>query len=423
LKTLFKQVRIIEKGSKYDGLTKDILVENGQVVVIDNVIEATADHIYNIANTCISVGWCDMRVHGTLPGGEHREDLQSLNKAAIAGGFTDVCLLPNTKPVVQAQEMVQYIKSLNNSSTVTIHPYAAATHLAEGKDINEYIDLSKAGAIGFTDGVYSVDRLDTLQKIMQYLGQVDGLFLNNPTENTLTQYGQMYEGLQSDMLGLKGIPSYAERFALQKHLLMMEYLGTKPKVHFSTISTAAGVALIKKAKADGYNVTCDVALHNLLFTDQDLNNFDTNLKVFPPLGNLADQEALWQGLTDGTINAVVSDHNPQDAESKVLEFDLASFGIAGIETVFSALVTYNKNLNYNEMVQLLSKGPRKVLRLDDLSVEVGNKAHFTLFSLEAETLFTANGMKSKSKNSPFIGKNLKGKAVAIFLNNSLHYVE
>jgi dihydroorotase len=423
LKTLLKKVKIVEKGSIYDGLIKDILVEQGVIIAIDDDINVIVDAVYDIVGSSLSIGWCDMRVHGTLPGGEHREDLNSLSNAAIAGGFTDICVLPNTNPVVQAQEMVNYVKSLSNTIPITIYPYAAATHQAEGKDINEYIDLSKAGAIGFTDGSHSIDRLDTLQKVMQYLGQVDGLFLNNPTENSLTKYGQMYEGLQSDMLGLKGIPAYAEKFAVQKHILMMEYLGTKPKVHFSTISTAAGVELIRKAKADGYNITCDVAIHNLLYTDTDLVDFDTNLKVFPPLGANEDKEALWKALTDGTINAIVSDHNPQEAETKVVEFDVAEFGISGIETVFAALVTNNKNLNYAEIVHLLANGPRKVLQLDPIRIEVGQKARFTLFDITKEWTPSLSTLKSKAKNSPFIGKTMKGKPLAIFTDNTITYVD
>ncbi len=420
MKIKLKAVKVVDKASKFNGEVVDILIDNGFITDIAEAISEKTDKTYDKPGSAVSTGWCDMRVHNTQPGFEHKEDLQSLNAAALAGGYTDIVLLPNTQPIAQSKEMVAYVKNLGTAGPVNFWPLAAATHNCEGKDINEYIDLHKNGAIAFSDGVHTIDRPEILQKVLQYLQQIDGILLNHPTLNSLNAYGQMNESLHSNLLGLKGMPAYAEANAIQQHLDILDYLGNKSKVHFSLLSTAAGVQKVREAKKKGYKISCDVAAHHLAFTEEKLGTFDSNYKVMPPLRTEADREALWAGLLDGTIDALVSDHCPQDAESKNLEFDLADFGLIGLETSFAVLCKFNKALNYNTMIEKLSTNPRKILNLPKISIEVGQPAQLTLFQTGTKWTPTAANTKSMARNSAFYGIELIGKAQAI-VNKGMLY--
>ena len=260
-----------------------------------------------------------------------------------------------------------------------------------------------------------------LLKTLQYLQPINGLLMNRPEEQLLTRFGQMHEGVQSTLLGLKGIPALAEELIVERDLRLLAYVlgeetgpygldsSTDSSLHFSTLSTARSIQLIRQAKAAGMPVSCDVAVHQLVFDDSALADFDTNLKVNPPFRSADDVKALWVGLTDGTIDAVVSDHSPQDAESKNLEFDQAEFGITGLETLFAALVTYNQGLPLRTLIEKLTSKPRQILRLPPVAIAEGEAAHLTLF--DPSGTWTFERTLSKSKNSPFFGRDFTGRVV------------
>jgi len=411
---LLQSVKIIDSLSPYNGYIKDILVENGQITQIEDHIDAPQAEILTGENWHISPGWVDMRVCTHDPGHEHKEDLATTCAAAAAGGFTEIAVLPNTKPALDSKDTLIYVKHKARGQVVNVYPIGAVTKSCEGKDFTEMIDLTHAGAVAFSDGIHAIHNTHILLKSLQYLQQVNRVLMNRPEDFDLTVFGQMNEGNFSTLLGMRGIPSIAEELMIMRDLKLLEYVGIKsitPLLHFSTISTANAVALIRAAKTQGLPVSCDMAAHQIAFEDTILGDFDTNYKVNPPFRSNQDIEALWAGLADGTIDAVVSDHNPQDEEAKNLEFDLAEFGIIGLETAFSVINTHNKVLSIDQIIDKFTHQPRSILRLPPNIIMEGNMANLTLFDPDLEWLF--NQTISTSKNSPFLGKTLKGKAVCV----------
>lgn len=414
---------IIDAKSDFNGQIKDILIEDGKIRKIADTIVEKADKFIEGNNLHVSTGWIDLRVSPKDPGYESKEDLVTLCHAAEAGGFTTIVTLPNTKPVVQTKESIAYYKGFSKTQAVDILPAAAVTKNCEGKDFTEMLDLNNAGAIAFTDGDHPLWNADILLKTLQYLYPIDGLLMNRPEEATLSLFGQMHEGIESTLLGMKGIPSTAEELIIMRDLKLLEYAysqviekKTNSALHFSTISTARAVELIREAKAKGLPVSCDIAAHQLAFTDADLKEFDTNLKVNPPFRSKADIEALLAGLADGTIDAIVSDHNPHDEESKNLEFDMADFGIIGLETAFAVANTYGQ-LPIEALIEKLTTNPAGLLRLTSNTISEESPANLTVFNPDQEWTFTEKDIRSKSKNTPFVGHKLKGKVLAIVNKN------
>lgn len=418
MKILIRSAKIIQKGADLNGQVRDIFIENGVIRQIGEGLSAEVDEIIEGENLCVSLGWFDMRVHAKDPGYEHKESLYSLEKAALAGGFSEIALLPNTKPTVQTRESVHYLRK--SGDIIKFHPLAAVTLKCEGKDFTEMIDLHHAGAVGFTDGEHPIQNPDIFLKTLQYLSPIGSLLINRPEDTNLTHFGQMHEGAVSTLLGMKGMPQMAEEIMVMRDLKLLEYVvntpfaevdTTLPLLHFSCISSAESVDLIRQAKAKGLPISADVAAHQLCFTEEDVMGFDTNFKVNPPLRTKADVEALWAGLADGTIDTIVSDHNPHDDESKNLEFDMADFGIIGLETLFGAVNTYNQTLSLEELIDKITLQPRKILRLPVPQLVEGTKANLTVFTTDEEWTYTE--ILSNSRNTPFLGKTFKGKALVV----------
>jgi dihydroorotase len=418
MKILLRSVRIVDKGSSHHNQVKDLLIENGRIVSIGTELSGDGVEVIENAGVSVSPGWIDMRVASRDPGFEHKEDLVSVQEVAARGGFTEVVMLPNSAPVVDTKDTLNYIKRSGGESLVKIHATAAVTKKADGVDFTEMIDLHTAGAVAFTDGENPIQNADILLKALLYLRPFNALLMNRPEDKQLTLFGQMHEGVSSTLLGMKGMPVLAEEMMLSRDLKLLEYAMDKntspatagPWLHISLISTAVSVDLLRQAKAKGLPVTCDIAAHQLAFEDTDLMGFDTNLKVNPPFRNSSEKEALLKGLADGTIDAVVSDHSPHDEESKNLEFDHADFGITGLETVFSLLLKYSQ-LPVEEIVEKLTSSPRAILRQQAVHIEEGAQANLTFFNPDLEWQF--NRSYSKSKNTPFLGAVLRGKVVGV----------
>ncbi|WP_428654078.1 dihydroorotase [Runella sp.] len=417
---LIRSVKIIDSRSPYNGQTKDILVENGQITQIGDQLDAPNAELLTGNNWHISSGWVDMRVSSHDPGHEHKEDLTTACEAAVVGGFTEIAVLPNTQPALDSKNTLVYVKQKASEQFVTVHPIGAVTKGCEGKDFTEMIDLTYAGAAAFSDGVHAIQNTHIFLKSLQYLQQVNRVLMNRPEDFDLTVFGQMNEGEFSTLLGMRGIPAIAEELMIMRDLKLLEYVGIKsdtPLLHFSTISTANAVALIRQAKAQQLPVSCDIAAHQIAFEDSVLADFDTNYKVNPPFRKQEDIDALWEGLADGTIDAVVSDHNPQDEEAKNLEFDLAEFGIIGLETAFAVLNTYNTTLSIEQLVDKFTYRPRTILRLPTHTIAEGNSANLTIFDPDLEWVFA--NTRSKSKNSPFLENRLKGRALYVLNRNKV----
>lgn len=417
---IFKNVQILDPHSAHNKQQMDLEIINGIITKIAKKINTKADtEIIELPNAYISPSWVDAGVHYKDPGNEWQESLESLSNAAQKGGIGIIIGFPNTNPVIQNKESLAYFSQYSKNQTVQLLNLGAVTKNCEGNDFTDMLDLDQNGVCGFSDGVHSLQNTDLFLKTLQYLQHVDKVFVNKPIDTYLSMHGQMHEGLTSTMLGLKGIPSAAEEIAVAHHLNLLSYANIKSSksiLHFSTISCAESVELIRKAKKKGLAVSCDVAVHNLIFTDEVLMGFDTNFKVMPPLRSKKDQKALLDGLLDGTIDMIVSDHNPLDSEQKNLEFDLASFGVAGIQSLFSALNTYTK-LPLETIIEKITLKPREIFRLKSVKFSEGEPANFTIFNTDSSLVLEKSMLASNSKNSPFIGKELNGKALGIFNNN------
>jgi dihydroorotase len=413
MKTLLKSVKIIDKKSIFHNQIIDVLIEKQIITNIGK--ELFADHstqVINCTGYSLSTGWVDMCASSGESGNEHKETLVSLCQAAAAGGFTDVLVLPNTNPVVQSKEMVTFIKS-HTQNQVNLHPIAALSIQTTGEEMTDFLDLHKAGAVAFSDGIHSITNTAMLCKSLLYLQHINGLLINKPDDKYLSKYGLMHEGEVSTSLGLKGMPAIAEEIGIVRDLKILEY--TNGKMHFSNISTANAVQLIREAKAKNMQVTCDIAAQQLYFTDADMLDFDSNLKVKPPFRTENDRQALLEGLADDTIDCIVSAHLPCDIESKFVEFDMADFGMISLQTAFATANTACKNiLSTEKLIEKFTTNPRNILQFKNPTIAIGEKATLTLFDENADFVLEEKDILSLSKNSPLVSKKLQGKIIQIF---------
>ncbi|WP_323757443.1 dihydroorotase [Roseivirga sp.] len=411
MEILIRAAKVIDPSSPHHNSIKDILIQDGVITKIENQISFDGTVIEH-ENLMVSPGWFDMRAHFTDPGKEHKEDLESGSAAAATGGFTDVMLLPNTDPVTSNKNSISYYLKWNKGADVNLHPAAAITLGCQGKELTEMIDLHTAGAVAFTDGIEPIWHTDILLKSLQYLQTFDGVLINRPEDRMLTAFGTMHEGQVSTILGMKGMPELAEEVMIDRDLELLKYAGGK--IHFSLISSAGAVERIRKAKAEGLNVTADVGVHHLIFTDENLMDYDTSFKVNPPFRSEKDRLALIEGLKDGAIDVIVSDHQPHDQESKQLEFDLADFGIIGLQTFYPALLSALGNKT-EDCIERVTAAPRKILGIDQAYISEGGGS-LTIFSPSVKWNYNGKTNKSKSVASPFFNQEMMGKVVGIVNN-------
>ncbi len=425
MQIFIRAARVVDVASPHHGQTVDVLAEGGIIRAVgENLSVPATARLIDVPGLCLSPGWADGRAAANDPGHEYRQTLPNLAAAAAAGGFTDVALLPHTTPPVDSKDTLGYLRRQAEGLPARLHPMAAITKGTHGQDFTDMIDLHQAGAGAFTDGDHPLTDPDLLLKTLQYLRPLNALLVNRPQEPMLTRFGQMHEGVQSMQLGMKGLPAMAEVMMVARDLRLLAYAleghppTAAPALHFACLSVAESVDLIRQAKAVGLPVSCDVAAHQLIFTDTDLAGFDTYLKVNPPFRTPADQDALWAGLADGTIDMIVSDHHPHDEESKNCAFDLAEFGISSLETVFAALMTHHRGrLALPVLLERLTVGPRRVLRLPAASVAEGQPAVFTFFDPLAP--WTYDRPVGSAKNSPFLGQQLTGRVLGTLLPHCL----
>lgn len=417
MKILIKQAKIIDSSSKHNNKICDILINNNKIEKIAKKIQIDSDtKIYKNENLHISQGWFDMHVNFGQPGFEQRETIENGLNAAAKGGFTEVLLMPNTNPSIDNSSMIDFIKGFSKRNVVKIQVAGNLTVSQEGKNIVEIHDMTNNGCIAFTDDKKSIQNNELMKIAMLYIKNSNSLLMNFPNDSKIQKNGVINEGKISTQLGLKGIPNIAEEMMLDRDITLCDY--TESKIHESYISTERSVDKIKKAKEKGINITSDVALHNIFLTEEQVNNFDTRFKVLPPLRTKNDNKAIINGLKDGTIDVITSDHNPFEEETKKLEFDNAEFGIIGLESAFGLINKHlEKHLTLNEIIDKISNNPRKILGLKNNSIEEGNYANLTLFNPSNKWEFKESDIVSKSKNSPFVGEELKGKALAIYNNN------
>jgi dihydroorotase len=410
---LIRAVRIVDPAGPWHQQVLDLHLEQGRLAQVGPSLPVPEGAVvWEHEGLHASPGWFDLSAGLNEPGFEHREDVAGLCAQAASGGFTDVATWPNTHPVVQHKEAVSFLLQQSAPFATRLHPMAAVTLQAEGQQLTEMVDLHHAGAVAFSDGPRTRYAASILKTALQYLQTFRGVLLTHPCEASMAKGGQMHEGVASTMLGMKGIPAIAEEMAVARDLALLRYAGGK--LHFSLLSAAGSLRLVRQAKAEGLAVTCDVAAHQLAFTDEALFDFSTSKKVFPPFREASDVAALWEGLADGTIDAVVSAHQPHDTEGKELEFDLAEFGAVGLPTAFAALRTHAPaHLPLEVLVARLAYGPRKVLGLPIPHIQAESEACLTLFDPEARWEVRRQHLPAGAANSPFLGHTLTGKALGI----------
>lgn len=408
---LIKSATITDPNSPFNQQVADILIVDGTIVKIAAGIKSDAE-VFDASGKNVSPGFFDLNCNIGELGLETKEDLQSGSKAAAAGGFTGLALMPNTHPPVHSKSEVEFILNKARGSLVDIFPLGAISHRCEGKDMAEMYDMYQSGAKAFTDGKYPVQDAGLMERALLYVQGFGGLVFSYPEDRAIAGKAKVHEGEVSTLLGMKGIPSLAEELMIARDLYLAEYTGSN--IHFTTVSTARSVDLIRQAKLKGLKVTCDVAAHHLVLTHHDLLGFDSLYKVKPPLRTSEDVQALINGLTDGTIDAIVSQHTPHEIEFKDVEFEVAEFGIIGLQTTFS--LALQAGLPLELLIEKLTIGPRKILNLEVPVIAEGQKANLVVFDTQQQWAYTKQNNQSKSYNSPFIGKQLTGK-VLLTCNN------
>jgi len=411
---LIKSATIIDPNSLFHQKVADILVEDGYITLIAPKVNAKAE-IIDGTGKYVSPGFFDLNCNVGELGLETKEDLQTGTKAAAAGGFTGLALMPNTQPPVHSKAEVEYLFNRAKNNMVDVYPLGTISHKREGKDMAEMYDMYLSGAKAFTDGNRPVQDAGLMERALLYTQGFDALILSYPEDTAIAGKAKVNEGEMSTLLGMKGIPSLAEELMIARDLYLAEYTGSK--IHFSTISTVRSVELIRDAKKKGLQVTCDVAVHHLLLTDEALAGFDSQYKVKPPLRTKRDVNALIKGLKDGTIDAIVTQHTPHEVEFKDVEFEVAEYGIIALQTAFSTVL--QAGLDIELIVQKLAINPRHILNVEAAIIAEGQKANLALLDVNAEWEYTRQNNQSRSYNSPFIGQNLKGKALLVCNNNHL----
>ena len=411
---LLRQVRIIDPSSPFHQQQVDILIQNGKIGQIGN-IDSNATREIQINGLHVSPGWVDVYANFCDPGMEYKETLVTGAHAAAAGGFTDVMVLPNTMPVLHNKSLVEYIVQKSKQLPVNIHPIGAITKNAEGKELAEMYDMHESGAVAFSDGTNTIQSSGILLKALQYLKAIDKTVIQVPDDKAISATGLMNESVESTRLGLPGKPAIAEELMVQRDIELAKY--TNSKIHLTGISTAKSIDLIKAAKKEGISVTCSVTPYHVCFCDEDLAGYDTNLKVNPPLRSRIDREAIRAALLDGSIDCIATHHLPQDTDHKVVEFEYADYGMTGLETCFAAIHTCMPGLPVEKLVDLMSVNPRRIFGLENLSITTDAAASLTLF-LPSEQ-WTVKTLQTKSANTPFIGRELTGKAIGIINKDKL----
>ncbi|MHA4811224.1 dihydroorotase [Flavitalea flava] len=415
MKILIQQVTIIDPNSSHNGTKRDILIENGRIITIREGISTSestgADLVIQGSGYHVSPGWVDIFSHFCDPGYEYKETLETGSRAAAAGGYTDVFVIPNTRPVIDTKSQVEYIRQQSRWLPVNIWPIGAMTRGLEGKDLAEMYDMRNSGAIAFSDGTHPVQSAGLLLKGLQYVKAFDGVIIQVPDDRSVGSNGLMNEGIISTRLGLPGKPMMAEELIIARDIKLARYTGSG--IHFTGVTSPRSLDYIRRAKDGGLAVSCSVTPYHLSFTDAALVNYDTNLKVFPPLRDQHSVDSLKKAVLDGTIDCIASHHFPHEYDSKIVEFEYARPGMIGLETTYAAVRTALPELSPEKIVNLLSLNARRLFAMEQPSLAEGQTCSLTLFDPEGSTLVQEKTILSKSKNTAFTGQELKGKVIGV----------
>ena len=422
----FINARIIDPKNQIDEVGGLIVDQNGCIKaagkkVANGNIPSGVDKI-DVKKHVLIPGIVDMRVFVGEPGYEYKENFRTLSNAALSGGVTSVVSMPNTSPVIDNVSMVDFLKRRGrDKSRINIFPAASLTKNTDGKQMTEFGLLKRKGIIAFTDGIKTVQDPQIMSRIMNFASQSDSLIMQHAEDNILSKDGLVNEGEISTRLGLKGIPFLAEKIIVERDLAFLEEYFCR--YHISQISSEKTVDVIKRAKKEGKIFTTGVSINNLSLNENDIGDFKTFLKLSPPLRTENDRESLVQGINDGVIDVIVSDHKPEDEESKRLTFAQAATGASGVETLLSLTLElfHNKSVKLNQLIASITSNPANILGIDKGSLKKGYDADFCIFDINKPWVINKNKLISKSKNTPIEDRKLQGQVLKTFIKGELAY--
>jgi dihydroorotase len=405
---LIKSATVLCQQSVHHGKKRDILIENGVIKRIASAIANTSKQaVIAHKELYICPGFFELFAQFSDPGSEHKETICTGAAAAQSGGYTGVCIVPNTEPAVCSKAQVEYAISQGSNTGIDIMPLGAASAKIEGIALAEMLDMYASGAVAFTDGTAPIQKPSLMVKALQYVKSFDGVIIQVPMDMSIAKNGLMNEGVVSTQLGLAGMPAIAEELIISRDLSLLEY--TQSRLHFTGVSTARGIAAIAQAKKKGLHVTCSVTPYHLLFTDEALYHYNSVYKVMPPLRLESDRKALVKALAAGTIDAIATHHTPQDWDAKTIEFEYAQFGMIGLETALQSLLPLlNQGIDLQMLIQVLGNGARACLSIPQVQIEINELADLCIFTTSGQQIYTSNRIKSKSKNSPYLDATLSG---------------
>ncbi|HHW30509.1 MAG TPA: dihydroorotase [Clostridiaceae bacterium] len=409
---LIKNGHVIDPKSGLDEVL-DIMIENDKITEIGKDLTLTNGDLIDAEGKYVIPGLVDAHCHLRDPGFEYKEDIESGTASAAVGGFTSVACMPNTNPVIDNEAMVKYILNKGiQDGYVNVYPIGAVTKGQKGEELAEIGELKFAGAVALSDDGHPIKSSSLMKKALQYASMFDITIISHCEDLDLAEEGVMNEGYQSTIMGLKGIPSAAEEIMVARDIILAEY--TKVPIHIAHVSTELSVDLIRNAKRRGVKVTAETCPHYFTLTDEACEGFNTNAKVNPPLRTKKDVEAIIEGLRDGTIDIIATDHAPHHIDEKNVEFNLAANGIVGLETALPLAITYLVKpgiLSLNMLVEKMCLNPSRILGLNKGTIQVGKTADITIIDPNEEYIVEVKKFKSKSKNSPYNGYKLFGRVI------------
>ena len=423
MKIYLRNARVVDPSGKYDGMFNVFIVDGFIQEIGGSLGGNPVNHEVNLRGKFVVPGLFDMHTHLREPGQEYKEDIASGIAAAANGGFTGIAAMPNTDPVVDSADVVKYVLDrARQSGLVSVHQIAAITESRKGERLSEMKDLVEAGAIAFSDDGSAVINSQVMRVALEYSSMLGKPIIQHCEDHDLTKSGSANESPETIKYGLKTQHHVAEELILSRDIRLLEAFGGR--YHATHISTGQSVSLIAEAKGKKLPVTCDVTPHHLFLDDNLLSTYDSDYKVNPPLRTKEDNEALIEGLRDGTIDAIASDHAPHAIHEKEVEFDAAPFGLIGLETTVGAVMTklyHDKVLSIHELVNILSLNPRRVLGIPVPVFELGAKAEISIIDPDYEWKVDPEKFKSKSRNTGFKGWSFKGSAVGIINGDAFYF--
>lgn len=415
---MLKNARVIDPQVGLDEVT-DILVRDGKIVEVGHDLAMEKGEEVDLSGKILVPGLVDAHVHLREPGQEHKEDIESGTRAAAKGGFTQVCAMPNTDPCIDDAVGVEYCKAIaKNKGKCKVAVSGACTKDRKGEILSDIGDMYAHGVRMFTDDGNGIQAAGIQRLVMDYASQFDCVVSVHAQDDSLVGSGQVNEGVCSTRLGLQGWPAEGEEIEIERDIALCRLTGCP--LHIQHITTARGLELVKAAKAEGLPVTCEVTPHHMFLCEDDIDDsYPTSLKVNPPLRTKEDAEALIAGVVDGSVDIIVTDHAPHAAFEKDREFELAPFGMTGIETSLGAVLTNlvsTGKIDYNRMIELMAIRPREILRLEPVKIEAGSTADFTIFNPEIEWVAGEDGWESQASNCGFAGAKFKGRATDVYVD-------